>query len=343
MMDHLRRGRPLFILLGLLGLMGGQLVFTNALAKSTQLFTITPLDDESYAESYTLVARIKDQSYLLVQAMVMNGGIGDEKPACRILYVPHASKKGINEVERGGSWVASKPEGKLRVGSCTLRETASGAVWQARTENLKVDLILKGKKGRFRTKGMSYKENAEESFFDHELIMPWAKMRGQITQKNRSAVQVKGRGTLNHTRSTALPPQVSKRLLKLYLFPKESESTKQGALLEVKQSPKGTLSAWSWGERGSSPLDQSPSALSLPKTWKNGIKRGDQVLIIPGSVPYEFTQIKKMYTYEPIKAYGIAGRLLKRWVGDPLNVTSFVEVRSKHGVLNGFIEEITLR
>ena len=102
------------------------LIFTNAWSKGKQIFRLDLSDEESYAESYTLSARLDSGAYLLLQAMIMNGGIGDEKPGCRILYVPHQGT-GINEVNRDGDWVQSKPDGKLRLSSCVLKQTSQGA------------------------------------------------------------------------------------------------------------------------------------------------------------------------------------------------------------------------
>ena len=306
------------------------------------LFGLSPTNDESYAESYTLVARSQDDDYFLVQAMLMNGGIGDQKPACRILYVPR-SGKGINEVNREGAWVTSKAEGRLKIGACILQETASGAQFKARTEHLKIELNLKGIKGHFSLKEMNFSPQTGESFVQSELIMPWAVLSGQISQSGKMTKHFRAHGTLNHTRSTALPPEVSKRYLKMYLFPKDTDTNDTSALLELRESQSGQLSAWAWSQEWPAPRAIEFSRLRLPRTWAKGLKTGDQVHLNSKQGIYQIIELKQVYSYEPIKAYGLAGRLLKKWVGDPQNITSFVELKSDKGNLKGFFEEITLR
>ena len=309
-------------------------VLSQASAAPTQLFKINPTSEESYAESYTLVARLDNDDYLLLQAMVMNGGFGDEKPACRILYVPKG-KNGINEVNREGAWLASKPEGKLRIGTCVLKETARGATWEAKTEKMSVKVYLKGQKGPSTTSTMN--QQVGEKFFEHELIMPWSKVSVALSVRSQAPLQLKGRGTLNHTRSTALPPELSKKMTKVYLFDDDG-----GALLELKRKPSGQLTAWSWTSEAKSPRSLKPTSVGISNIG-GGLRKGDEIKLSINGALYKVQQIKKIYTYEPIKAYGIAGRLLKKWVGDPLNVTSFIEVRGEKGAMKGFVEEITLR
>ena len=57
------------------------------------------LKDESYGESFTAVADLKDGTYVLTQFVFTNAGFGDGKAACRALVVTPGSS-GINDAVR---------------------------------------------------------------------------------------------------------------------------------------------------------------------------------------------------------------------------------------------------
>ena len=315
-------------------------------SQAKNILEIKPLSAESYSESFTLGVRLEHNSYLLVQAMLMNGGLGDEKPACRILYV-HPKQQAINEVNRDGEWHYTASKDKLRVGSCLLQRTATGLSWKAKTQSLTVELSLEGKLGQFSNETMSVKLDKEQ--FKTQIIMPNAQVLASIKQSSKSAKIIKGQGVLNHARSTILPPKLAKRWFKLYAFAKDPASGQNPfLLLDIRFPPKHLPTkqqqpqAWAWLGTDRSPqqltkLDQSLEALS-----KRILKVGDHFSLDKYGF-YTVKDIKPKFKYEPIKAYGLMGKMLKSWVGDPINRSSLIELETKQGLLFGMIEEIEFR
>ena len=51
-----------------------------------------PIDDEGYAEAFTAVSLLENETYILLQLLFTNAGFGSEKPACRALVIPKGKK-----------------------------------------------------------------------------------------------------------------------------------------------------------------------------------------------------------------------------------------------------------
>ena len=101
---------------------------------------------------------------------------------------------------------------------------------------------------------------------------------------------------------------------------------------------------WVWSKSQKQPRPVSPKQLSLSSRWaKTALKVGDTLKSSDGGSVYTVSALRSVYTYEPIKAYGLLGRVLKRWIGDPINVTSLVELSGPRGKLRGLVEQITFR
>lgn len=312
-------------------------------AEAKNVLKLEPLSKESYSENFTLVARLDNEAYLLVQAMIMNGGFGDEKPACRVLYAP-SNGKAINDVNRGDHWNYVEHQDKLQIGSCLLQRTANGLIWKAETELLSVELNLTGQRGRFKTKNMQIK--SKDGFSESHVIMPQADVLALIKQKSKPRQKLKGIGLVNHARSTALPPKLAKRWFKLYAFGKGSSSEDPSFLiLDVRYPPnKAKPIAWSWQSDQNSPKNYSPNGILFQKMLGKGkLEAGQKFTLTGNSNNYEVYSIKPMFRYEPIKAYGLMGRMLKSWVGDPVNQSSFVEIQAPTGKMMGMVEEVLFR
>ena len=318
-------------------------------AKPQDYLNIQLVDEESYTESFTLITLLSDQSYLLTQAMLTNGGFGDENPACRILYVD-SLKKSINEAERSGSWSYSAKKKYLKIGSCSIQETKGGLKWKAKTDQLELALDLTGKKRKVSTQAMKVKVSKNGHFYHNELLLTSAKIKGWLKKKGKK-INVKGIGSLNHTRSTTLPPELATGWFKLYAFPLEQSSSNDASktlLLSLKAIPQsGKKVGWYFRESQKEPLSLTHTQLGDLRTFLKKRLRVKQTLTLSDTRQppsnYEVTKLKELFVYEPVRAYGLVGKVLKKWIGDPINYTSYIELKGPQGMMHGIIEEVRFR
>ena len=78
---------------------------------------------EAYAESYTSVVDLEDDTYVLLQLMFTNAGMGDQKAACRALIVPPGSKEIIQSKIPRDEWKYVPKEKGLYVGECHFQRS----------------------------------------------------------------------------------------------------------------------------------------------------------------------------------------------------------------------------
>ena len=105
----------------------------------------SPMSDETYAETFTAVASLEDGSFVLLQLLFTNAGIGSNRGGCRALWVP-PGQAGINtsqNVDRD-EWAYDAGAAQLKVGDCALKSTASGLQFTAALPDLSADMTLSG-------------------------------------------------------------------------------------------------------------------------------------------------------------------------------------------------------
>jgi hypothetical protein len=326
-----------------LTLIGAHLCVNDTSASPREPLRFEPLGDESYAETLTLLALLDDRSYLLVQTMLTNGGVGDEKPACRVLFVP-AKGKIAHQVERGGDWSYNKSRAQLKLGSCQLTQEASGLTWHAKTEEITAKISFKGKPKLSALPKV--KGDDDDEFFSSNIVYPWAQFKVQIKAPKLGRVNQNGVGILNHTRSTMLPPDVAKRWLKIYAFqPAQGEEQAGTPLLIALRKPpeNGQAQGWTWSQGSKRPRKLSARELKVFTPWLMSDVPKTSSFSIGKESKIQIRKIKTLFTYEPVRQYGMMGRLAKSWIGDPINRMSLIEVTRDGKKLLGLTEEIVIR
>ena len=107
------------------------------------------MSDETYAETFTAVASLEDGSFVLLQLLFTNAGIGSNRGGCRALWVPpgQSSINTSQNVDRD-EWSYDAGASQLTVGDCLLRSTESGVQFTANLPELSADLTLSGVSAR---------------------------------------------------------------------------------------------------------------------------------------------------------------------------------------------------
>ena len=311
-------------------------------ARSKEPLSFEPLDEERYAETVTLSARLTDGSYLMLQAMLTNGGIGDEKPACRILYV---SPKGVatNQVNRDGDWRYLSGQKRLELSSCRIQASSSGLKWKATTDDMSAEVSLAGSVREMRPPRS--KVSGKDEFFESFILLPWGRLTAKVKAPKLGRITSQGHGTLVKTRSTMLPPDVAKHWFKLYAYPQAGQLQKPSLIVEVKAVKSGKLSGWVWHSSAKKPRALTKRELKALKPQLTTTPPKSAQISLEGIPPLTLTRQSRLFKYEPVRQYGMMGRLAKRWIGDPLNITSSISVTfgDSQSELIGFLEDIEIR
>ena len=268
-------------------------------ASATPSFQPMFTDDESFSESFTAVADLKDGTYILLQLLFSNAGFGDYKGACRVLVVPKGSK-GYNTSVHVGSkeWTADAK--KVTVDSCTLQTEGATVSFIAKAENISANLKINSALTDLRFPESKIEKNG---FYEQDI---W------ITSATTSATYTTPEGTknttgyvyLDHGRSNLLLPNVAKQWVRFRGFYGE-----EPILLQIRVPPKDSARGWYLYKNQISNLSASDVIIS-----RGGLQ-------IQGIHDAKITSQGLRFVYKPIEAYGAAGSIAKAFIGNPTTNT----------------------
>jgi len=298
-------------------------------AHATPVFQPQPLAAEAYGEAYTAVASLEDGSFVLVQLMFSNAGIGSRKAACRALWVP-PGKAGINASTKmdADAWSYEASTDLLTAGQCSLGTQGQGLRFSTKLAELEVVLDIQAKARAVRPPG--HRIDAQQSFYEAEILVPAAPVTATI-QSGGQTLNTKGSVHIDHSRSNILMPNAAACWMRFRGF-----FGAQPTLIQVRVPPGGgTPDGWTW------PLSSSaPTKASQFKIGKND--RGQPVLTLTssaGDVKLEAT--RQLYRYRPTESYGALGRLASPWIGDPTTTTYRAKATTNGGAtVSGILETL---
>jgi hypothetical protein len=122
--------------------------------------------------------------------------------------------------------------------------------------------------------------------------------------------------------------------------PKSAQSKR--TLIEMRIDPKGKRWGWIWQEGQTKP--RSLSAHDLKGFKIKSLKSKATLDLNLNAQPMTLKMGRKIYTYEPVRAYGMLGRLASSWIGDPLVRTYQAHLKIDQGlVIKGIIEHAWIR
>ena len=257
--------------------------------------------DESYSESFTTFADLDDGSYVLVQFLFTNAGMGSDKAGCRILHVPKG-KKGKNSSIQVSKKEWQSSAKRLQVGECYIQKGVKRTVVYGQTDigsvNIRFDAPIKKQK-----LDDGYISVGKKSFYEQDILIMTAKIKAEIAIGSTKK-SLEGYAQLDHSRSNALLPDIAKKWVRFRGF---RGGTPFFAQLRV--SPKGAKKGWvyDYNNKKEFPISKVQLGADPTLTFENG-----NLVLTPASIIYE---------YRPLKSYGVLGSIAKTWVGNPITRT----------------------
>ena len=285
----------------------------------------SPLSEEAYAETYTAVTSLNDGGFVLLQFVFTNAGIGDQRAACRALWVP-PGESGINEGEntdRSG-WSYNASTDALTVGNCQLGTTESGMRFSAALSDLNITLDIQASPNQ--VKPPNSRIEAGGGFYESDLVVPWAKAQATITAGSRSTSQA-GFVLIDHSRSNNLLPKVTNCWLRFRGFTGSTPT-----LVHVRVPPNGGMDGWVWPLSEAQPTGAGNIDLQITDSV-------NAIVVSYGSDTITVSPTSQIYQYRPTESYGALGRLASPWIGNPTTTTYHARATTADGgTVSGILE-----
>lgn len=300
----------------------------------SRVFEPLPLSEETYTESRTLIGVLKGGSYIHVQMMVTNVGLGSQKGVCKLLWL-RPGHEPMSAVEKGSreQWLFDSQSESLTVNRCNMRNTKFGVVLTGRVEECHFE--MKFSKRAQRVSLPQVTTATSDSLYEYELNIPWSDVQVQWTGPEGHTAQLEGRGFMDHSRSTAMPRELASRWLRFLGLERGRE-----VIIRLRYPSKMELPT-GWLLRGKSPQ---------PVRWQNVVVRGLDTM--PSSETFEFSlQVghdtytirieKTLYRYAPLEEMnGLLAAMVRPFVGRPETSTYQAVLTGPRGVVHPGILEI---
>ena len=275
--------------------------------------------DETFSESFTAVADLRDGTYILLQLLFSNAGFGDYKGACRVLVVPKGSE-GYNASVNVGSNAWKADAKGVTVDTCTLRTEGSTTSFFASADNLSVDLKINAPMTDLRFPEQDIKKDDFDGFYHQDVWHTSSPISATYTTP-----QGKGTSTgyvyLDHGRSNLILPNVAQKWIRFRGF-----YGTDPIILQVRVPPKEEPRGWFFVHNNVTTLTNTDMIISETNFTIQG---KDSAVLTRGDV---------RFVYKPIEAYGTAGSIAKAFIGNPVTTTYNATLQ---GTLNG--KEVEIR
>jgi hypothetical protein len=298
-------------------------------------------ENESYGETYSLVVDLSNGAFLQMQLFVSNLGPGSRNAGCRFLYVvPDADPWTLSLRVSEKEWrFEQEPGDRLTVGPCSVGgsgPTSFSIPFEEGTVVAKLDRPIQP------TTPPGHHVKLEDGFYELEVLTPWAEATVTIQREGEAAESLTGHAYLDHSRATAVSKSIAKQWIRFRaLDPKNPQLVL--VRFPADSSPSKSPDGWLWRDVAS-----GPSALSGVKVGHRGEDTKDEVrswLVLAKSrdQTVEIRSSKLLYRHAPAEEYGMIGRIVGTFLGNPITYTYRADLlRSRNGPSVPGLLEVTL-
>lgn len=286
--------------------------------------------EESFAETFSFTADLKDGTYVQVQLAVSNAGWGSQKGACRLLVLAPGQKpiRATITVDKD-AWHYSSTSNTLAVGPCKVSGNGttevqaeldgSGVVLSIATAPLQIVPPISGIK-----KGSDY--------YTTDLVVPWAPATATLLSPNGSTKVIEGHAFADHSRATMLPKDLARGWLRF-----RGLSGKCPTLFLARFLPDNDAAeAWLFSQGQTAPALLTNLQVALPALNKPVAN----IVIKDSTRTMTLAPQKEIYRHNPAQDFGLLGKAVGAWVGSVLTATyrAQLDLTGSCGKVDGILE-----
>ncbi|MCK6547423.1 hypothetical protein L6R52_16355 [Myxococcota bacterium] len=305
----------------------------TALAGAAPVAVLEPAlrAEETYTESFVVIADLADGTYAKVQLGVSNAGPGDHHAACRVLVTrPGDAPWSAEAVEDRDGWRFDRSDvPALTIGPCTARagdELVVSAPLDGGTLELTLDAPARDVRRTVHEVGGS------DDFYWLEVLVPWAKARAKLARPGEPTRTSSGFGYADHSRATALPGKTARRWVRFRGF-----ADGDARVVLVRFPPKTDAATGFVWHRART----APNAVTRAQVTEGRTGRGSWRVMVDGDGgPWRLTTNELLWRDAPLEKRGLVGAMLGRVVGNPVTYTyrGTLEERQTRRTLTGIFE-----
>jgi hypothetical protein len=297
------------------------------------------LTEKSFAEIYTLTAELDDQTFMKLQMLVTNIGIGNRSAGCQVLVL-QSGEKPFKKNRRFSSqnWgYKALPSPTLSIGPNRLGIGGNSTFYLTKIDQSTISIILDSAPVRHAMPDSAACKLAGGKFYDNEVLIYWTRLKATITMPGRPVQTLDGYGMLEHSRSVGYPRDFSRGWLAFHGIQANSHFV---ANLRLPPAAGAPAIGWTWQDGESAPNPMVNTQVKKNRIAAEGGTRDVEVASSPEKT-ISFVKKEELCRVSIIDELGpVLGGIVKLCMGDP--VTSYylaqVKVRPERPPVQGVLE-----
>jgi hypothetical protein len=294
-------------------------------------FAPTVESDESYAETFTVIADLEGGVYVQAQLAISNAGLGSAHGACRLLVATPGKKVWTGALTLDeDDWRFVEKTRTLEMGPCTA-QGGERVVLRAQLLRGFVELTFTAPVWPLAPPDIPVL--SDDDFYWYEIVAPHSAVTAVVSTPELERTTLTGFAYADHSRGTMLPAKLARGWLRF-----RGLTGGCPTLLLVRFPPKGGKpEGWSWNPGASDLRRFDELRVELPGV--TGSKAGDAHLSAKG-LKVHLSPVTHLYRSAPSEEFGLMGRMVSSVVGKVVThtVRASIERADGCGPQSGILE-----
>jgi len=297
---------------------------TNAgVGSSPSSFNPAVLPSKSYSEVYKLSALYDDQTFVQVQMMITNVGLGDSNAACELLVLRPEDKpsKTCRRFKKTSWSFLTAPNPTLSIGPCRLSQEGASSKCLIAFDSIVAAISIDKPTGLMQPPDTIVADKASKKFYINEVLVPWTRLTTVLRMPGLPQKQLKGSGMLEHSRSVGYPKDFSNGWISFY----GSGAAGSQFLAEFhfpadKASP---AAGWTWSN-----LDQMPK----PLLGLQMVRKMNLPVVTAPRALFVISGEQSLFRYSIVDELGpLLGNVVRLIIGNPVTRYYRAQARANPG------------
>jgi hypothetical protein len=290
---------------------------SEVLPSSPHPLSPTVLPSKSYSETYKLSALYNDQTFVQVQMMITNVGLGDSNAACELLVLRPGEKpsKTCRRFKKTSWNFSTVLCPTLSIGPCRLWQEGESTRCLIAFDSIVATISFENPSGPDQAPDTIVADKAMRKFYVNEVVVPWTGLSTALRMPGFVEKQLKGFGMLEHSRSVGYPKDFSSGWISFY------GNRPGGQFLAEAHFPANKASGatgWTWNGWG-----QTSKPLSGLQMVMKASNDGSRTTVLPSVTALHSSLVisgeQSLFRYSIVDELGpLLGNVVRLIIGNPV-------------------------
>jgi hypothetical protein len=292
-------------------------------------FGPTVLPSKSYSEVYKLSALFDDRTFVQVQMMITNVGLGDSNAACELLVLRPGEKpsKTCRRYNKTRWNFSAAPYPTLSIGPSRLSKEGESARCLIAFDSIVAEISIDKPAGFGQSPDTVVADKALKKLYVNEVLVPWTRLSTALRMPGIPKKQLNGYGMIERSRSVGYPKDFSNGWISFYgSTAAAAGGTQFLAECHFPASKAPGAIGWTWNDRDHVPKPLSGLQMVMKRKADGAHETALPILTEPHSA-LVISGEQSLFRYSIVDELGpMLGSVVRLIIGNP--VTRYYRARA---------------